>query len=144
MATVNDTSALEKSFAQAETSRKDYNLKRKHWIMSTLWDELKIIKQALQSDWVSKTSLIAHLIPNIPDADCDGDSSLDAAAGWSVSMGFWWYHPWPDENRNKTLRVIKDGKSGELISINALECVIEILNYAACTHSGIHKTTVQK
>ena len=124
------SSELEKSYAQSETAKKVHNCDRRYWIMPTMWDELRIIKQALESDWVSKVSPIAHLIPGNPDADCDGDSSLDAAGGWSEPMRFWWYLAWPEEIKNRTLRKIRDGKTGELIDINALE----IINYAASTH----------
>ena len=45
-------------------------------------------KKALESDKVLKVSPIAHLIPNTSDADADGDSSFNAAAGWSESTKF--------------------------------------------------------
>jgi hypothetical protein len=134
MKTVDDVSELERSFAQAETSRQLHNCKKQYWIMPTLWKELDIIKKALESEKVLKVSPIAHLIPNTPDADADGDSSLDAAAGWSESMQFWWYYPWPEKVKNRTLRKIKDGRSGELIDINTLEYATELINYAASTH----------
>jgi len=59
---------------------------------------------------------------------------LDAAAGWSVPMQFWWYYEWPSWVKDRTLRKIKNGKSGELIDINVLEYATELINYAAGTY----------
>ena len=43
----------------------------------------------------------------------------------------WWQLDWPDEIQKRTLIHIKDGKSGKLISINVLEYLVVIINYAA-------------
>jgi hypothetical protein len=116
---------------EAETSRKVHNLKRKHRIVDTLYDELDIIYQALKDDTVSKATPIAHLIPGLIDATAHGDSSLDSAGGWSEDMQFIWWLDWPREIRERTLRYVKDGKSGQLIDINALEYATILINYAA-------------
>ncbi len=125
---------MEKSFAQAETAKRVHNLKKVHLIPPTLHEELDLIRQALKADWISKASPIAHHIPDLEDGDAFGDSSLDSAGGWSIPMRFWWWIDWPEKIRQRTLRFVKDGKSGELIDINALEYATILINYAACIH----------
>ena len=39
---------------------------------------------------------IAHLIPQMPFAKTIGDSLLEGAQGFSVTLGFWWHIPFPD------------------------------------------------
>ena len=45
-------------------------------------------------------------------------------------MKFWWWHDWSEKIKNRTLRFIKDGKSGKLININVLEYATVIIKYA--------------
>jgi hypothetical protein len=123
---------MEKSFAQSESAKKIHNFKKKYWILPTMHEELALIKAALSNDAISKTCPIAHLIPNNDDAECHGDSSLDSAGGWSTDMEFWWWLDWGDEIKKRTLRFIKNGKSGLLIDINCLEYATVLINYAAC------------
>lgn len=134
LAVVDEKSRLEATFAQAETSRRVHNLKKKYFINETLREELNIIRRALESEQVLKTTPLAHLIDNDPDSEADGDSSLDAAGGWSTSMQLWWYIEWPEHIKQRTLRFVKDGKSGTLIDINALEYATLIIGYAASTY----------
>lgn len=60
-----------------------------------------------------------------------GDASLDALGGYSLDMGFWWCYQLPDTIFKQTLHHIKNGKKGNLISINKLEYATVLLNYAA-------------
>lgn len=140
----NEEDEMRKSFAQAETSRKVHNLKRKHRIVDTLYDELAIIYQALKDDTVSKAIPIAHLIPGLVDATAHGDSSLDSAGGWSEDMQFIWWLDWPEEIRARTLRHVKDGKSGKLIDINSLEYATVLINYAASIYFWIMDNNISK
>lgn len=125
---------LKRSFAQGETSRKVHNLKKLYPYLPTLKEEMDIIRQALEADHICKASPISHLIPNDWDSESAGDSSLDAAGGWSIDMKFWWYLEWDEDIRRRTLRYIKDGKSGKLVCINCLEYATVLINYAASVH----------
>ena len=77
---------------------------------------------------------IGHTIPWEPTYQAWGDSSLNAGGGFSTELLFWWYVEWPEHVKAKTLKVRVKSKQNtdELISINALEFVVIILNYAAC------------
>lgn len=131
---MDDTSAMKRSFAQGETARKVHNLRKAHFINKTMREELNIIHAALKAENIPKAIPIAHAIPDLEDGIAYGDSSLDSAGGWSISMGFWWFIDWPEEIRSKTLRFVKDGKSGELIDIKALEYATILINFAATIH----------
>jgi hypothetical protein len=131
-AAYDDESTMRKSFAQSESAKKVHNFKKQHWILPTLKEEIRLIHLALSSPDISKECPIAHLIPDIENGDAHGDSSLDSAGGWSIPMRFWWWINWDEKIRQRTLRFVKDGKSGKLIDINCLEYATIIINYAAC------------
>ena len=121
------------AFAVRQTSRAVYNLRKPHFLNTTAIRELDIIRKALSSPHLSHRCPIAHLIPRVPDGVAWGDSCLTAAGGWSTDYNFWWHLEWPEEIRKRTLLFIKDGSTGRLISINALEYATIIINYAAVT-----------
>ena len=76
---------------------------------------------------------IGHLIPRDPSYRAWGDSSTDSGGGFSPCLTFWWFVNWPAEVRHRTIKFFKadHGGSDEFVSINALEFVVVILNYAA-------------
>ena len=75
------------------------------------------------------------MIKRTPDFQAWGDSSLDAAGGFSLDLGFYWYLQWPADIRNKSLKFFqrKAYFEGEIVSINLLEYIVIIINYAVCT-----------
>ena len=93
-------------------------------------------------------SPIAHIIPRTPTFTSFGDSCLEGAGGYSLSLGFWWHLSFLDEIKDRTLLKKRDNSDGQLISINVLEFVTVIINYCAALHlvirSGImpHTTIV--
>ena len=125
---------MHRSFAQSEMARKVHNLKKKYIIPPTMKEELQIIRYALESNVIKKCTPIAHLLPDHYDCMAYGDSSLDAAGGWSIDMRFWWYLEWPEEIRLRTVRYLKDDSSGKLVGINALEYATILISYAASIH----------
>jgi len=130
---------MEKSFAQAEMAKNVHNLRKEHYMNKMMRMKLKLIHAALKATHISKATPIAHLIPGRDDGDCFGDVSLIAAGGWSIPMMFLWWIAWDDDIIKRTLRFIKNGKSGKLIDINALEYATIIINYAACIYFWVIK-----
>jgi hypothetical protein len=63
-----------------------------------------------------------------------GDSCLEGTGGYSLSLGFWWHLPFPEEVKLSTLLQKRDNADGLLISINVLEFVTVIINYCATLH----------
>jgi hypothetical protein len=77
---------------------------------------------------------ISHLIPQMPFARTTGDSLLEGAGGFSITLGFWWHICFPDEVVQRTLRSRSNNNDGMLISINVLEFVMVIINYCTTLH----------
>jgi hypothetical protein len=61
-------------------------------------------------------------------------SCLKGAGGYSLSLGFWWHLPFPEEVKLHTILHKRDNADGLLISINVLEFVTVIINYCATLH----------
>ncbi len=82
---------------------------------------------------------IAHVIPRMPLFTAFSDSCLEGAGGYSLSLGFWWHLPFPEEVKLHTLLHKRDNADGVLISINVLEFVTVIINYCAAFHTVLTK-----
>ena len=111
-----------------------HHSRSKYDFNSTLRIELRLIYRIFTSSWVDMTRPIGHMIKREPSAIGYSDSSLRAAGGYSIEMGFWWYIEWPPEVQNHTLRFVKNDKHNTLISINVLEYAAGIINYIASMH----------
>ena len=99
--------------------------------------ELIIIKSILSNP--KKYNLetpIAHIIQREPDFIPYGDACLEAGGGYSENL-FWWHVEWPDEFKTLTIKNLtvtrRCSQTNNLVSINLLEFVVEIINYAAVT-----------
>ena len=100
-------------------------------------EELRMMKDILSNP--KKFNLetpIAHVINREPDFISYGDACLEAGGGYSQNM-FWWHIEWPNEIKALTVKNLTVTRrclvSKELVSINLLEFVVEIINYAAVT-----------
>lgn len=122
-------SSDQQTFTEGFVNRTVHRSRRTHFLNHTAKEELRIIRQALSSR--SLRTPIAHLVPRDPSGKAYGDSSLDAAGGWSTDCKFWWYLEWSEEIRLRTLRFHQTFSDGKLISINVLEYASVIINYAA-------------
>ena len=103
-------------------------------INRTMKEELKVLSNILASPekyhWVSP---IAHKVDKDPDFVAYGDACLYGGGGFSTDLKFWWQTEWEGEIQNNTLLHLADNRSGKLVSINALEYMVIIINYAATT-----------
>jgi hypothetical protein len=73
-----------------------------------------------------------------------GESCLKGAGGYSLSLGFWWRLPFPEEVKLRTLLHKRENADGLLISINVLEFVTVIINYCAALHTVLTKNPTSK
>ena len=124
----------ESTFAQSAVAQQKHSCPKGHWINTTLWEELRLLIQALQSPRMKFRTPIAHLVRRDPSADAWSDSSLRAAGGYSVTMHFWWYLEWPASVHKRTLIYIRNNAKGSLVSINVLEYVALLITYAGAIH----------
>ena len=70
------------------------------------------------------------MIPRDPSFTAYGDASIMAGGGYSFDLRFWWHLEWPSEIHHRTIKFWDDNKE-RLVSINLLEFIVIILNYAA-------------
>ena len=77
---------------------------------------------------------IAHIIPRMPTATAFGDSCLEGAGGYLISLGYWWHLSFPEEVIQQTLMHKRDNEDGQLILINVPEFVTVIINYCVSLH----------
>ena len=124
--------ALLQTSGHIHHSRKGFPMNR------TLRREIRLIRDALSSNWIDPWRPIGHRIPRDPSGSAWSDSSLDAAGGFSYELGFWWYLKWPENIRQHTLKFVASNKDGNLVTINTLEYASLIINYIAATHVLVH------
>lgn len=136
--------ALISSFAVSESARRVHREKTQFFLLPTAKAELRIIRKALADPTINKWTPIAHMIKKEPDSECAGDSCLYACGGWSVDMGYWFYHEWSAEVQQQTLRHIKNNKQGDLLAINPLEYATGLLQYAASYHYWVILDNITK
>jgi hypothetical protein len=120
------------SFFTGDKARRIHHSTQLFHINRTLRAELQLVHEALLLPPTLHSSPIAHLVPRTPTAVVRGDSSLDAAGGYSLTLGFWWYLEWPPAVRLRTLRYLTNNNT--LISINALEYATILISYLAAYH----------
>ncbi len=89
------------------------------------------LKPDLGIEWETP---IAHLIPQTPFATTIGDSSLEGAGGFFITLGFWWHICFPDEVVQRTLQFKTSNNNGMLVLINILKFVMVIINYCTALH----------
>jgi hypothetical protein len=77
------------SFFAGDKARRIHHSPRLFHINRTLRAELQLIHDALSLPTTYHLSPIAHLVPCTPLPVVCGDSSLDAAGGFSSFLGFW-------------------------------------------------------
>jgi hypothetical protein len=125
---------IKQSAKLVHQSRCQYN------ITKSMHQEIEFFcKKLLHTYDICWESPIAHVIPRMPTFTTFGNSCLEGAGGYSLSLGFWWHLPFPEEVKLCTLLHKRDNADGLLISINALKFVTVIINYCAAPHVVLTK-----
>jgi hypothetical protein len=63
-----------------------------------------------------------------------GDSLLEGAGGFSITLGFWWHICFLDKVVQRTHQLKTSNNDGMLMLINVLEFVTVIINYCTTLH----------
>ena len=123
------------SFALKRSAKLVHHARYQYNIPKSMRLEIEFFRDQLHpGSGIRWESPIAHIIPRTPTFTSFGDSCLEGAGGYSLSLGFWWHLSFPDEVKDRTLLVKRDNSDGRLISINVLEFVTVIINYCAALH----------
>ena len=133
---LNDYSLKDKML-QKLVAKETYKCQHKTYINKSMRSELDIMANILAHPKHYKLETpIAHIIPREPDFVSYGDACLEAGGGYSENL-FWWHVEWPNEIKSLTIKNLMITKkclaTNDLVSINLLEFVVEIINYAAIT-----------
>jgi hypothetical protein len=84
--------AIKPSAKLVHQSRYQYN------ITKSMRQETEFFcKKLLPNSKICWESPIAHIIPRIPTFITFSDSCIEGARGYSLSLGFWWHLPFPEE-----------------------------------------------
>ena len=126
---------LKERYIQSRITKETYRCKQKTFITKHMRTELKLIHQILSNPTrYSLDTPIAHVVHRDPEFITFGDASLEAGGGFANDC-FWWHTAWSTEIKSLTLKNLTITRrcklSNDLISINLLEFVVEIINYAA-------------
>ena len=128
----NEEDAREINFAQRVSSKMLHKSKRLFRIPDTLRRELDLILRVLMDPTIILETPFAHIVERDPTWGAWADACKRAGGGWSTDLKFWWYFPfWEDIYKRACL---PDNKTKRLVSINVLEMVCIIINYAAVIH----------
>jgi hypothetical protein len=123
------------SFTMNRAAKLTHHASYQYNINRTMHYEIKLFCNKLMLDSGIKWEMpIAHLIPRTPFSMTIGDSLLEGAGGFSVTLGYWWHIHFPDKLVRRTLRFKTSNNNGMLVLINILEFVTVIINYCAALH----------
>jgi hypothetical protein len=110
------------SFAMKQAVKLVHHAKYRYNINKTMHQEIDFFCKKLQPLLgILWETPIAHIIPRMPTAWAFGNSCLEGAGRYSISLGIWRHLPFPKEVIQQTLIHKKDNKDGLRISINILE-----------------------
>ena len=88
-----------------------------------------IIKAVLRDETIVLVISFARIVDRDHDLDAGADSCKRAGGGWSINPAFWWHLEYPAEVQQRARLPIN--KFGKYISINVLEMVCVVINFAA-------------
>ncbi len=92
------------SFAMKHAAKLTHHASYQYNINKTTRYAIKFFRDKLKPDsGIEWETLIAHLITKTPFATTIGDSSLEGAGEFSITLGFWWHICFPDEVIQRTL-----------------------------------------
>ena len=132
-----DNFSSKERFVISKIAKDTYKCQHKVFINKSMKSELKLIINILSNPKKYKLETpISHIVKREPDFTTYGDACLEAGGGFCENF-FWWHVEWPDKIKALTLKNLTVSRkctfSKKLISINLLEFLVEIINYAAVT-----------
>ena len=131
------------NFATRGAAKMIHKSKEVFVIPKTLKREIALILKILLDPTIILETPFAHIVVRDPTWGAWADACKRAGGGWSTDLKFWWYFPFWDDIYQRAC--LPDNKTKRLVSINVLEMVCVIINYAAviyiCWLDGINLDT---
>ncbi|KAL7529165.1 hypothetical protein ACHAXR_005018 [Thalassiosira sp. AJA248-18] len=122
------------NFYIRKAAKQKFKSSIKYTVNKTLTEEIELLRAWLApTSGISWAAAIGHVIKRTPFATspAPGDACCYGGGGFSLELRFWWHLVWPKKIYHRTKVFIENDKDGKLISINVLEFVAIIINYAA-------------
>jgi hypothetical protein len=92
------------SFAMKRAAKLAHHASYQYNINRTMCYKIEFFRNKLKPDsGIEWETPIAHLILQTPFATTIGDSLLEGAGGFSITLGFWWHIRFPDKVVQRTL-----------------------------------------
>ena len=117
------------NYAIGEAAKKIHRADYEHRMPPSLIIELAAIKRLLMDYTIKLATPIGHIIPRKHHFSTACDACKRGGGGWSFELSFWWHHSFEEEVYRRGC--FKNNKHGDMISINCLEFVCVIINFAA-------------
>ncbi len=110
-------------------------------INKTMCQEIIFFREKLRpSSSILRETPIAHIIPWMPTETAFGNSCLEGAEGYSISIGFWWHLPFSEKVIQQTL--IHKRQQGWSAHLNQQSRIHhgydKLLCIPACVHNKEH------
>ena len=121
------------NFAVKTVAKKTHAVRELYRMPPTLIEEIDIIRRILLDPSIRLESHIGHMVPRDPEIEAGADSCKRAGGGWSIDLLFWWHLVYKDEVIRRAY--LPNNTKGDYISINVLEMVCVIINFAAAIHT---------
>ena len=119
------------NFFLSKSAKKKFKCAQSFFIPKTLRRELELLRAWLSDEsGITWSTPLAHLIKRMPYALAWGDACLYGGGGFSLKLRFWWHLQWPLKVQRKTKLYLKDDSNKDFVSINVLEFVTIIINFA--------------
>ena len=129
----------EMNFAIGEQAKMLHSGPMKHRMPASLKMEIALCTAVLRDDSIVLETPFGHIVDRDREFESGADSCKKAGGGWSIDLLFWWHLEYCAEVQRRAR--LLNNKSGKYISINVLEMVCVVINFAAviyfCEVDGI-------
>ena len=124
--------AREINFAIKTVAKQTHGAKERYRLPDTLKHELDILRRLIGDKSIRLETPFAHIVPRDWDFEAGADACKRAGGGWSIDLSFWWHLTFPEDIIARAH--LPNGKDKRYVSINVLEMVCVIVNFAAAIH----------
>ena len=120
------------NFALKTVAKKTHGAKQRYRLPESLKRELDILRRLLADDSIRLETPFAHIVQRDWNFEAGADACKRAGGGWSTDLSFWWHLVFPPDIVARAY--LPNGKDKRYISINVLEMICVIVNFAAAIH----------
>ena len=124
------------NYALSQTAKKLHDCKQRYRISPSMREELVFLRAFLLDDSYELCTPVAHIVTRDFSLEAAADSCKFSGGGYSSDLSFWWCLHYPPDIVARAH--LPNNKSGDYISINCLEMLCIIVNFAAVIYTCWH------